>query len=188
MRTLILIAAAAAGAFAQNAPVNLDFEAGTTGWHVSTGGGAAVADRGCLQGRTCVLLTGAQSNLYEMVTPNPYLSWLDRLRASLRPSAGSRHMRFRAAVRVEGRDTGVRLWVRVERKGGSTTYQDSPAIAASGWNYYQVAANLDPDVVRVSFGFLLSGSGKAWLDDASFAATPAVRQTPRRSTQRILWA
>lgn len=175
MRTIVLAILIAAG-FVPRAPrLNLDFESGTVGrapagWHASASE-ATLVDQDCPQGRQCAMLSasGAYGTLYDTVaTPRRVARKTSRPRTGLALAAvsGAQRVRFRAAVRAEG--AGVLMWIRADGPGGEGVYSKSRPITASEWDYYEVEAEVAPDTRQIVFGFLLTGPGKAWIDDAGF--------------------
>ena len=89
------------------------------------------------------------------------------------PYRGKR-VRFRAAVRstVEGAGNQAMLWMRVDRtdkeeSGFFDNMHDRP-IKAKEWKHYDVVGDVADDASLINLGMVLVGSGKAWLDDASF--------------------
>ena len=87
-----------------------------------------------------------------------------------------RRIRFRAAVRTaELRDDGrAQLWLRVDCKtaggqqseGAFDNMGDRP-IRDTGWQHYEIVAQVDDNATSINVGMLLLGRGRAWLDDAS---------------------
>jgi hypothetical protein len=152
------------------APVNLDFEIGTPGqtpagwWTASISGPgfrAVLVNRECAQGRNCAVL-GDQStsvarssgSLYKVVPAEPYRG---------------RRVRIRAAVRVEGPDTSLRLCLRTDRRGRDSAYRSSEPISDSKWVYRELEGEIASDGERILFGFQLSGPGKVWIDDVTLS-------------------
>jgi hypothetical protein len=78
---------------------------------------------------------------------------------------------LRAAIRVEGAGTKAWLWIRGDRPDGSLSFIDTmqnQPITTSEWSYCQLDSRAAEDSASISFGFLVAGSGKVWVDDASF--------------------
>jgi C-terminal processing protease CtpA/Prc len=74
---------------------------------------------------------------------------------------------LRADVKTD-RGSRAQLWLRVERAGGKRGFfdnMDDRPISLAAWNAYEITGKVDSDAVRIVFGCLLMGSGKAWLDD-----------------------
>jgi len=183
MRTLALAMFLSVGLLAQTTPLNLNFESGTvgqvpSGWYMGSsvaGAGfqAALVDQNCPQGSRCVMMSGPAS------PPANSYGYLSQAVAAT--SYLSHQIRFRAAVRVEGTGTRARLWGRVDRTGGGSSFLiNSPDITSAQWNYYQIDADVAADSQQIVFGFLIYGSGKAWADDASFVVRGEdPREAPR---------
>ena len=127
---------------------------------------AGLVSQNCWKGETCVLLAGGGS-LYKVVVPE---------------GRGGRHYRFRAAVRVEGAGTAARLWVRSEG-----LVRQTADIAAGGWDYYQIEMEVPADGGKLAMGFVLSGSGRAWVEDASFVPVKEGQERPARRLKARVW-
>jgi hypothetical protein len=169
MRTLVSALAISAGLFLHTVP--LDRSAGE--WRMSGAGfHAGVVSQNCWKDETCVLLSapetsaGGYGSLYKTVSAD-------------RP--GARRFRFRAAVRVEGPNTRARLWLRFE----GNSIRHSGDITADGWAYYQIDTEIPPESGPVTVGLMLSGPGKAWIEDASF--TPVKEGRPARRHVARVW-
>jgi uncharacterized protein (TIGR03437 family) len=160
-------------------PANLDFEAGPVGQPPSgwtppaTGFTTVVVDQNCTQGQFCARLGGAGSsavapgNLWQSIPADAYLS---------------RQFLLRAAVRVEGPGTSVRMSFRAVRADGSYSSFDAGTaypITSSQWNYYQTGGYVSSDSLQIIFGFQIVGPGAAWVDDVSLGVADAPAEPPR---------
>ena len=88
------------------------------------------------------------------------------------PFRGSR-VRFRGAVRVEASEqrAHAQLWMRVDRdkdKIGFFGNTGRPPTVSNEWQYFEIIGDVEEDAVVINIGMILSGKGKAWLDDVSF--------------------
>ena len=167
-------------AFAQSAPQNLAFEDGQPGafpqgWAVPTPGYAAkLTPENAKAGRLCLELArngestqGRFGNLMQSFDATAYRG---------------KRVRFRAAVRISSVAQGDRaqLWLRVDRHNGEMGFfdnMDDRPIREWEWRYYEITGDIEADADRINIGMILLGSGKAWIDDASFDAlgeTPTV--------------
>jgi hypothetical protein len=84
-----------------------------------------------------------------------------------------RRVRFRGAVRVEASEerAHAQLWMRVDRdksKIGFFGNTGRPPTVSNEWQYLEIIGDVDEDAVVINIGMILSGKGKAWLDDVSF--------------------
>lgn len=87
-----------------------------------------------------------------------------------------KRVRFRSAVRTENGGAGKsQMWLRVDRKNskginllGFFDNMDDRPITSDKWNSYDIIGDVSPDAVTLNIGFLVFGSGKTWVDDASF--------------------
>jgi hypothetical protein len=79
-----------------------------------------------------------------------------------------KRVRFRAAVRTEGRG---QLWLRVDRQNGEMGFFDNMGdrpILEKEWRYYDIVGDVALDAERINIGVILLRTGKVWIDDASF--------------------
>jgi hypothetical protein len=78
---------------------------------------------------------------------------------------------FRAAVRAKvPSGSEVRLFVRIHRANGSTSFFDDMGqfpVRSSAWYIYDIPAPIGRDAHDVEFGMTLIGQGEAWLDHVS---------------------
>ncbi len=81
-----------------------------------------------------------------------------------------RKIRFRGAVKtiVSGAGNQAQLWFRADLKDNKTGFTDNMSdrpITSADWKEYEITGTIDTDAVSISFGCLLTGQGKAWVDD-----------------------
>jgi C-terminal processing protease CtpA/Prc len=84
-----------------------------------------------------------------------------------------RRVRFRGAVRVEASEqrAHAQLWMRIDRdksKIGFFGNTGRPPTVSNEWQYFEIIGDVEEDAVVINIGMILSGKGKAWLDDVSF--------------------
>ena len=130
---------------------------------------AKLTDQGCRTGSRCVVMNGSGST--SSVPAGNLLQVL--------PSEGYklRRIRLTAAMRVEGQDTRVRMWLRLERADGTNAYLENGAgspVQSQQWSQRKIEVNVSPNVERIVFGFLPIGNGTAWVDDAALEVTNAI--------------
>ncbi|HSG81713.1 MAG TPA: S41 family peptidase [Gemmatimonadota bacterium] len=69
---------------------------------------------------------------------------------------------------VEGDGNQAQLWLRVDRPTGQLGFfenmSDRP-ITSRSWGSYEIEGEVAEDAIRIAFGCLLAGQGKAWVDD-----------------------
>jgi len=79
---------------------------------------------------------------------------------------------FKAAVKTRlssDYESSGHLWFRVDRENKKTGFFDNMArhgIRSGDWDYYQITGTIDKDAEYLSFGMMLWGDGKMWVDDA----------------------
>jgi hypothetical protein len=182
---LTLVAVAATGRVAaqqQQAPTNLDFEAGAagelpTGWIMAVaqpqpGISARIVTDEPRNGAQAVLLQreasaapGASLNLLQLVDATPFRG---------------RRVRFRMAVRTEAAASPAQMWMRIDGAAapGATPpslfldNMDDRPITSQDWRQYEIVADVPQAAARILFGAYLTGVGRAWLDDGSFEVVP----------------
>ncbi len=176
------------------APTNLDFEQGQPGqmppgWFMPShpaeeGYTATIVTEKPEGGRQAALLALEGDRKGDQVFGTMMTSF------DAAPYRGKR-IRFRAAVRIEAPtpQDWAGLWVRVDREGRTMGFFDNMRnrpITSADWKTYEIVGEVAPDAKVINLGLLLSGSGKAWIDSASFEtlsaepATPAVGIEPAR--------
>ena len=168
--------------FGQSSLPNGNFETGTPGrvppnWFVagnSPGFTAQITNSGCTEGKQCAVLQGpanpADGTFGTLVTTLPAGSLLNK------------KITFRAAVRVTGAATQAQMWMQVVNADGSTGFfynmSDRP-IVSDQWNYYSFEGTVLGNGQTVNLGFILIGSGTAWVDDATLTiAGQMLTETP----------
>ncbi|HET7871131.1 MAG TPA: hypothetical protein VFL42_01385, partial [Terriglobales bacterium] len=174
---LSLITAAGAQSAPSAGPRNLGFEEGNSGgvpqgWQTTTARGgvnpgyaARVTGEHPKQGKYCVELSATGKS-----ESSPFGNLMQHFDAA---AYRGKHVRFRAAVRTEGPAMGGRaqLWLRVDRQGGDMGFFDNMGdrpITANEWQYYEIVGDIEPDAAEINIGVILLGTGKLWIDDASF--------------------
>ncbi len=104
---------------------------------------------------------------------------------------GGRKLELRGWLRLEDVKGFAGLWQRQDGAGAPVQFDNMAAQKLSGtvdWKEYRVTLPLDAKARSVSFGALLSGTGRVWVDDVallvdgrSFAEAPA----PTRPTTAV---
>ncbi|GAB2547451.1 hypothetical protein JOD18_001122 [Gracilibacillus alcaliphilus] len=75
-------------------------------------------------------------------------------------------------VKTEGVSPSAGLWMRVDSTQENTlqfdNMQDRPIIGDNHWNYYHIVLDIPDNSAAISFGLLLIGGGKVWIDGLKF--------------------
>ena len=195
---LIFLVAATAPAIGQRLlnPYNLNFEIGEDGklppgWIVPTyasknGYSASLTSLNPKNGKYCFEIKKEEGYKEEI-----YGSVMQSLDA--KPYCG-KTVKFRAAVRAEisGPKGSAHLWIRArvpnDQVGFFEMMENNPVVI-NEWQYYEITGKIDEDAVDLNFGLLLFGTGKAWIDDASFEildSSESVYEPPNPLTGREL--
>jgi erythromycin esterase len=101
-----------------------------------------------------------------------------------------KRVRMSAFVRSENVEKSAGLWMRVDGQEYGTIAFDNmmtrPITGTNDWKQYDVVLDLPEESADISFGVLLSGKGKIWIDDFKFevvgqdVATTAVEAQKQR--------
>ena len=92
-----------------------------------------------------------------------------------------KRVRLRAMVRAEVEAGGfAQIGLRVDRAAGRPGFFDNRAdrpIRDAAWKAYEIEGDVAPDAERIVVLFVLTGSGKAWIDDVSVVAVDGGKQS-----------
>lgn len=92
-------------------------------------------------------------------------------------SYAGKRLRLKADVRTESVIRWAGLWMRVDAENYRTLTFDNmgnrPIVGTRDWRTYEVVLDVPPESVSISFGVLLAGSGKVWLDNVRFEEVDA---------------
>jgi DNA-binding winged helix-turn-helix (wHTH) protein/tetratricopeptide (TPR) repeat protein len=175
-------------------PVNPGFEEGMYGWSLAYDRGfraglnhnfdftidSGVARSGHASGRLRSAIEGGQSTTMSTFVPVGFL--------------GTK-VRMSAYLKTEQVDKEAHLWLRVDSvsAGGiDTTFfvntANDPLIrGTTGWTRYQIVADVPETAAYVHYGYGLSGTGTAWIDDVQFESVPAsTPSTASRLPERLV--
>lgn len=162
-----------------DAPVNLGLEQGVagqvpegwwiTGWSQQGGYSAYLSEDGAFEGSRCAVIEGRDASRSNDAW---FGSLMQRFDAE---GFRGRRVRFRAAVRVAGRDPGgeARLWLRFDRGEGlggvlwMDNMEDRP-IRSPEWRFYEIEGDVPVETEWINVGLVLVGEGRALLDAGSF--------------------
>ncbi|RIX60392.1 AraC family transcriptional regulator [Paenibacillus nanensis] len=94
-------------------------------------------------------------------------------------------IRLSAFVKAENVEHFAGLWMRVDNAEGDTIQFDNmsnrPINGSLPWQHYSVVLDVPADSASISFGILLTGRGKVWMDGFSFEAVDL--KTPSTNMQ-----
>ncbi|HME90432.1 MAG TPA: erythromycin esterase family protein, partial [Myxococcaceae bacterium] len=159
-------------------PMNLDFEDSDidgkpTGWIATTGTGrgaygVVTVESQPFHGKRCVSMIRTRA---------PWRWGYDALFQNLDAAAyRGRRIRFRAAARgeISGMGNKSELFVKVLAANAQSptnalsvaSTMDHP-VRSTDWQLYDVETSVPPEADSVTFGFVLTGNGRVWFDDAS---------------------
>jgi hypothetical protein len=81
-----------------------------------------------------------------------------------------KRLRFSGFVHTEGVTGWTGLWMRVDRPGARSAFdnmQDRPLRGTQGWARHEVVLDIASDATAIRFGLLQDGAGRSRLDDAA---------------------
>lgn len=86
-----------------------------------------------------------------------------------------KRVRFSAYLKTRGVGVsssggGAGLWMRVDGGGGTLAFDNMGSRSVRGitdWQQYTVVLDVAPDAAGLAIGMLVTGTGEAWIDDAS---------------------
>ena len=86
-------------------------------------------------------------------------------------------MRLTAWVKSENVADWAAVWMRVDGPGGTQlafdNMQKRPIKGTTDWTKVEIVLDCAAEAQNLAFGVLLSGAGKVWLDDVTFAVVTA---------------
>ncbi len=78
-------------------------------------------------------------------------------------------VRFSGALKCEGVEDRVGLWMRVDGPGGGMLAFDNmagrPVAGTTDWDHYEVVLDVPDEARAIALGVLLVGEGEAWMSD-----------------------
>lgn len=83
-----------------------------------------------------------------------------------------KRIRLSAFIKAENVEHFAGLWMRVDNAEGDTiqfdNMSDRPINGSIPWHHYSIVLDVPADSASISFGVLLTGKGKVWMDGFSF--------------------
>ncbi|HKO15982.1 MAG TPA: hypothetical protein VJU87_07065 [Gemmatimonadaceae bacterium] len=83
-----------------------------------------------------------------------------------------KRVRLSSFLKTIGVDEGAAaLWMRIDGPHGvlaSDFMESRPIMGTNDWALHDVVLDVPANAVGITFGFLLSGGGQAWMDDVAF--------------------
>lgn len=105
-----------------------------------------------------------------------------------RQFAGMR-IRFSAYVRTQDVNGGAALWMRVDGNGTTLSFDNMShrgwIRGDSPWTFYSIVLDVPAQTELISFGLMLTGNGKVWVDDA--ALDPVALHVPTTGMPIPVW-
>lgn len=83
-----------------------------------------------------------------------------------------KRMKLSCFIKSEKVEKFAGAWMRVDNQSGDVLQFDNmsnrPIVGTREWNYYTIVLDIPTDGASISFGVLLQGVGKVWIDGFSF--------------------
>lgn len=96
-----------------------------------------------------------------------------------------KRIRLSAFIKAENVEHFAGLWMRVDNAEGDTLQFDNmgnrPINGSAHWQHYSVVLDVPSNSASISFGVLLTGRGKVWMDGFSFETVD--HRTPSTNMQ-----
>jgi len=102
-----------------------------------------------------------------------------------------KRVRMRAFVRANNVRGWAGLWMRVDGQGKENyalsfdNMQERPISGTVDWKRYEIVLDVPAESKTITFGILLEGIGKVWLDEFTFEVVTKDVPVTRRSRPRL---
>ena len=104
--------------------------------------------------------------------------------------AGQR-IRLTARVRTEDVNGWTGLWLRLDDGAGKVLLLDNMSdrgvYGTRPWLRQHIVVDVPAETLRIAFGAILSGTGKAWLDDFELVAAPDASPVTAHASERVIY-
>ena len=104
--------------------------------------------------------------------------------------AGQR-IRLTARVRTENVNGWTGLWLRLDDGAGKVLLLDNMSdrgvYGTRPWLQQHIVVDVPAETRRIAFGAILSGTGKAWLDDFELVAAPDASPVTAHASDRLIY-
>ena len=96
----------------------------------------------------------------------------------------AKRLRMRGYVKTEAVKDWAGLWMRVDgRQQGALRFDSRPISGTNGWHLYDIVLDVPDESTAISFGILLQGAGKVYVDDITFDVVPTTVETTNMTTK-----
>ena len=141
------------------------------GWNAPDPGAGAVASAYEV-GVDSTVKHGGEASAYIRAVAVPAEGFMGLVQGFRGEQSRGKRLRLSGYIRTrEVADRGAGLWVQIGGGGGSVGFDNMsnrPVKGTTDWAKYEVVLDVPENAVAIAFGFRLSGSGQAWVDDLSF--------------------
>ncbi|MCU6707740.1 AraC family transcriptional regulator [Paenibacillus sp. J5C_2022] len=116
--------------------------------------------------------TGQVSGYLKSVTASTAEQFATMMQQFRADKCRGERVRLSAFIRTEDVKYFAGLWMRIDNASGDTlqfdNMSDRPIVGSHTWNQYSCVLDVPEDSATISFGVLLTGSGKVWMDGFAF--------------------
>jgi C-terminal processing protease CtpA/Prc len=141
----------------------LNFEANQSraipeGWNASVSGGVALDDAVVHGGKWSLRIERTATSAEKFTTTS----------ASFALDATGERIELRGYIRMEEVSGFAALWIREDGVARSIEFDSTQKLQRNGtsdWTEHKVSVRLNPSAKTLWIGFLVSGTGRAWVDD-----------------------
>jgi hypothetical protein len=114
--------------------------------------------------------SGARSGfIASLISPRGFATLMQTFKAE---RFRNKRVRMSAYVKTADVEQWSGLWMRVDGPDETTlafdNMQDRPISGTIDWRLYHVVLDIAKEAEDIAFGILLSGPGRAWIDDVQF--------------------
>lgn len=140
------------------------------GWNAPGPGAGAVASAYEV-GVDRTVKHGGEASAYIRAVAVPAEGFMALVQGSRGEQYRGKRLRLSGYIRTREVADRAGLWVQILGGGGSVGFdnmQNRPVKGTSDWTKYEIVLDVPMSTLAITFGFLLRGSGQAWVDDFSF--------------------
>lgn len=119
--------------------------------------------------------------------PNGFATMMQQFSAK---SYKNNRMKLSAFIKTDNVQETVGLWMRIDNKSEDIlqfdNMSDRPIVGTNNWNIYSIVLDVPDSSEIISFGLLLQGSGKAWIDGIRFTSVDKNTPSTNMNLDRVL--
>jgi hypothetical protein len=101
-----------------------------------------------------------------------------------------KRLKLSAYIKSEDVKDWAGMWMRVDGEKGKTlsfdNMQTRPIEGSTAWKQYQIILDVPKESINLSYGVLLSGTGKVWMDSFEFEVVTNTSTTTGNEAKKNL--